>query len=328
MKGITVRGEKDDPVLVWEEMADLVAGPGELLVDVKATAVNRADLSQARGNYPPPPGASEILGLEMAGVVAAVGDDVTTWRVGDRVCALLPGGGYAEQVVVPAGMLTRIPDDWSFTDAAAIPEVWMTAYLNLFMEGGLQPGESALIHAGASGVGTAAIQLVNSAGSRAFVTAGSDEKLERCRELGATLTVNRKRDDFLTAVMEATDGAGVDVILDPVGAAYLERNIKALARFGRLIHIGLLSGSRAELDLGQVMGKRLMLKGSTLRTRPLAEKIDITKRIERDVWPKLVDGTFSPIVDTVFPIAEAQAAHQYVAEDRNVGKVILEVAGA
>ncbi len=328
MNGIMVRGEQDDPVLVWEEVADLAAGPGELLVDVRATAVNRADLSQARGNYPPPPGASEILGLEMAGVVAAVGEEVTGWQVGDRVCALLPGGGYAEQVVVPAGMLMRIPDDWSFTDAAAIPEVWMTAYLNLFLEGGLKSGESALIHAGASGVGTAAIQLVTATGSRAFVTAGSDEKLERCRELGATLTVNRKRDDFLTAVMKATDGVGVDVILDPVGAAYLERNIKALARFGRLVQIGLLSGSRAELDLGQVMGKRLMLKGSTLRTRPLAEKVDITRRIERDVWPKLVDGTFSPIVDTVFPIQEAQAAHQYVVEDRNVGKVILEVAPA
>lgn len=326
MKAIVVHGEKDAPVLMWEEVADLVAGPGELLIDVKATAVNRADLAQARGNYPPPPGASEILGLEMSGVVAGVGNDVDEWQVGDRACALLPGGGYAEQVVVPAGMLMRIPDDWSHVDAAAIPEVWMTAYLNLFMEGGLQEGETALIHAGASGVGTAAIQLVTAAGCRAFVTAGSDEKLERCRELGAVLAVNRKTGDFLTAVLEETDGAGVDVILDPVGAAYLEHNIKALARFGRLIHIGLLSGSRAELDLGQVMGKRLMLKGSTLRTRSLPEKIDITRRLERDVWPQLIAGTFLPIVDRVFPIEEAQAAHQYVVDDLNVGKVILQVA--
>lgn len=328
MKAIVVRGDKDNPQLVWEEVADLAAGPGELLVDVRATAVNRADLAQARGNYPPPPGASEILGLEMAGVVAELGEGVEDWKVGDRVCALLPGGGYAEQVSVPAGMLMPIPDHWSFADAAAIPEVWMTAYLNLFVEGRLQPGESVLIHAAASGVGTAAIQLVTEAGGRAFATAGSDEKLTRCRALGATVTVNRKTDDFLDIVLEATDGAGVDLILDPVGAAYLERNIKALARFGRLIQIGLLSGSKAELDLGQVMGKRLTLKGSTLRTRPVAEKIDITRGIERDVWPKLVNGTFQPIVDIVFPIADAQAAHDYVAADRNVGKVILEVAAA
>lgn len=328
MQAITVRGDRDKPVLLWDEVEDVAYGADEVLVDVRATAVNRADLSQARGNYPPPPGASEILGLEMAGVVRALGADVDDWQVGDRVCALLPGGGYAEQVAVPAGMLMRIPEHWSFREAAAVPEVWMTAYLNLFLEAGLKPGETALIHAGASGVGTAAIQLVVGSGSQAFVTAGTDEKLERCRALGASLAVNYKKDDFLPAIMETTGGEGVDVILDPVGAAYLGRNIRALARFGRLVQIGLLSGSKAELDLGQVMGKRLMLKGSTLRTRPVEEKIEITRLMEQDVWPKLRAGSYRPIVDTVFPIEQAQAAHQYVADDRNVGKVILEVGAA
>ncbi len=245
------------------------------------TAVNRADLSQARSNYPPPPGASKVLGLEMAGVVREVGTAVTGWQPGDRVCALLPGGGYAEQAAVPAEMLLRLPDDWSFAQGAAVPEVWYTAFVNLFIEGELQPGETALIHAGASGVGTAAIQLAVAFGSRAFVTVGSPEKQTTCRELGAELAVNRKVEGFLEPVRAATDGQGVHVILDPVGAAYLADNISALARYGRLVHIGLLSGAKAELDLGQVMGKRLRLIGSTLRNRPPAEKIAITRRFEQ-----------------------------------------------
>lgn len=325
MKAIVVRGEKENPLLVWEEAPDVSYGPAEVLVDVRAAAVNRADLMQARGNYPPPPGASEVLGLEMAGVIREVGADVAGWRPGDRVCALLPGGGYAQQVAVPAGMLLRLPDHWSFAEGAAVPEVWYTAYINLFQEGQLKPGEIALIHAGASGVGTAAIQLVVDAGARAFATAGNDDKVARCRALGADLAVNYKTQDFVAEVMAATGNEGVDVILDPVGGSYLARNIAVLRQFGRLVIIATLGGPKGELHVGRVLGKRLRIVGSTLRGRPVAEKIAITREFEATVWPKLAAGTLKPVIDTVFPITEAQAAHEYVAEDRNVGKVILEI---
>jgi putative PIG3 family NAD(P)H quinone oxidoreductase len=325
MNAIRVQGEKDNPTLVWGEAAEPVCGPDEVLVDVRAAAVNRADLWQARGHYPPPFGASEILGLEMAGVVREVGAAVQTFGSGDRVCALLPGGGYAERVAVPAGMLLRLPANWSFAQGAAVPEVWYTAYINLFDEGALKPGETALIHAGASGVGTAAIQLAVDAGARAFATAGSAEKVARCRELGAELAVNYKEADFVAEIMAATDGAGVDVILDPVGGGYLARNIALLKPFGRLVNIANLGGSRGELDMGRVLGRRLRLIGSTLRGRPVAEKIAITRRFEEQVWPKLADGRLRPIIDRVFPIDEAQAAHAYVLENRNIGKVILEI---
>lgn len=324
MKAISVQGDKKSPTLVWEESADIGYGPDEVLVAVRATAVNRADLSQARGNYPSPPGASEILGLEMAGTIREVGADVTGWRPGDRVCALLPGGGYAERVAVPAGMLLRLPDDWSFAQGAAVPEVWYTAYINLFDEGQLRASETALIHAGASGVGTAAIQLAVVAEARAIATAGSAEKVAFCRALGA-IAINYKEQDFLVEALAATDGQGVDVILDPVGGDYLARNVSALRRFGRLVNIGLLGGTKGELNMGQLLGKRLRVVGSTLRARPLAEKIAITRRFEADVWPKLVDGRLQPVIDKVFPITEAQAAHEYVLANRNIGKVILEL---
>ena len=327
MKGIVVHGEKGSPVLVWQEVADVVCGAGDVLVAVGATAVNRADLSQARGNYPPPPGASEILGLEMAGVIEAVGEGVTGWQVGDRVCALLPGGGYAETVVVPADMLMPVPQEWSLAQAAAIPEVWFTAYVNLFMEGHLQPSERALIHAGGSGVGTAAVQLVHSIGAEALVTAGAEAKLARCRKLGAVLAVNYKEEDFAQEVMTFTNGEGVDVVLDPVGAAYLDMNMQVLRRYGRLINIGLLSGAKTEMNMGLLIGKRLKLIGSTLRTRPLAEKIAITRQFSEQFWPKLISGELQPIIDTVFAIEEAQAAHEYVAADKNIGKVVLAVEG-
>ncbi len=324
MKAIGVHGDKENPLLVWESVPDVEYGSDEVLVEVRATAVNRADLSQARGNYPPPPGASDILGLEMAGVVSEVGQWVDGWRPGDRVCALLPGGGYAERAAVPAGMLLRLPDHWSFAQGAAVPEVWYTAYINLFDEGRLRAGETALIHAGASGVGTAAIQLALDAGARAIGTAGSDEKAAFCAELGA-IAINYKEQDFLAEVKKVSDGQGVDVILDPVGGSYLSRNIEALRRFGRLVNIGLLGGAKGELNMGHVLGKRLHIVGSTLRTRPLAEKIAITRRFEAEVWPKFTDGRLRPIVDTVFPITEAQAAHEYVQANRNIGKVILEI---
>ena len=323
MKAIIVQDEKGSPVLVWQDVADVEFSQDEVLVAVKATAVNRADLLQARGAYPPPPGASEILGLEMAGVIEAVGDSVADWQVGDRVCALLPGGGYAEKAAVPADMLMRLPDEWTFAQGTAVPEVWFTAFVNLFLEGDLKSGETALIHAGASGVGTAGIQLAKAVGATVFVTAGAPEKLRRCRELGAALAINYKEEDFLTAVQEATEGKGVDVILDPVGGSYLQRNVAALARFGRLVNIGLLGGMVGEMSVALLLRNRLKIVGSTLRTRPLAEKIDITQQFSQRFWPSLAAGDLQPIIDSVFPIAEAQQAHEYVAANKNTGKVVL-----
>lgn len=325
MKAIVVTDEKQNPQLVWQDVPDVTFGAGEALVRVRATAVNRADLLQARGGYAPPPGASEILGLEIAGIIEAMGADVTDWQVGDRVCALLPGGGYAELASVPAGMLMPLPDGWKFEMGTAVPEVWFTAYVNLFLEGRLQSGETALIHAGASGVGTAAIQLARATGAAVFVTAGSEAKLAACRDLGAALAVNYKTQDFLAQVMAATNDAGVDVILDPVGGSYLAKNVAALRPFGRLVNIGLLGGVTGELNMAHLLRKRLQIVGSTLRSRPVSEKIEITRQFTNRFWPLLRDGRLRPIIDTTFPIENAQAAHQYVAQNRNTGKVILVV---
>ena len=326
MKAIAVKGDRQNPVLVWESVPDVEPGPEEVLVDVRATAVNRADLLQARGGYSAPAGASDILGLEMAGVITAVGEDVEEdWQVGDRVCALLPGGGYAEQVAVPGGMLLKLPKVWSFAMGAAVPEVWYTAYVNLFLEGELVAGETVLIHAGASGVGTAAIQLANAAESTVFVTAGSEEKLLACRKLGAELAINYKQDDFWAKVMTATQDQGVDLILDPVGGGYLDRNVRSLKRFGRLVNIGQLGGSHGEMNMGLLLGKRLRIIGSTLRSRSPAEKIKITKQFEAGYWPLLRSGELKPIIDITFPIEQAHEAHKYVAQNKNIGKVILLV---
>lgn len=325
MKAIIVQGDKENPALVWQDVPDVTHGADEVLVAVKATAVNRADLAQARGNYPPPPGASNILGLEMAGVIEAVGENVRDWHIGDQVCALLPGGGYAEKAAVPAGMLMPLPEDWRFTLGAAIPEVWFTAYVNLFLEGGLQAGETVLIHAGASGVGTAAIQLAKVSGARVFVTAGSADKLARCRELGAKLAINYKEQDFVGAAQAATGGDGVDLIIDPVGGDYLDRNVRTLRPFGRLVNIGLLGGIRGEMNMALLLRKRLRIVGSTLRGRPLAEKIAITQQFSERFWPLLRSGELQPIIDATFPIEQAQEAHAHVAQDKNIGKVILRL---
>lgn len=323
MKAIVVHQQDGKPFLSWEEVSDVDFGADEVLLEVKATAVNRADLSQARGNYPPPSGVTDVLGLEAAGVVAAVGRDVQGWQEGDRACALLPGGGYAEQVAVPAGMLLRIPEDWSFEQAAAVPEVWLTAMVNLFNEGRLQRGESVLIHAGGSGVGTAAIQLAHHEGARVFITAGTEQKLARGRELGAELAINYKKEDFAEKVLAATGGKGVDLILDPVGADYVARNLHVLAAGGRLVQIGLLSGRKAEIDLGLILGKSLTIIGSRLRPRPVAEKIELTDQFRTRFWPLLQQGVLQPIIDAVFPLADAAEAHEYVRQNRNIGKVIL-----
>lgn len=326
MKGIVVHQVEGAPALRLEEVEDITHGPDEVLVDIKATAVNRADLMQAQGNYPPPPGASEILGLEMAGVVTAIGENVSDIAVGDRVAALLSGGGYATRIAVHHQLLFKLPDHWSFEMGAAVPEVWLTAYVNLFLEGELQPGEAVLIHAGGSGVGTAAVQLAREAGARPMVTAGTAEKLDTCRTLGAELGINYKKEDFLETIMGATDGQGVDLVLDPVGAGYFQRNLNVLKRHGRLVMIGLLSGVKTEVNLAPILIKNLKIKGSTLRARPLAEKITITAGFIDRFWPLFLDGTLQPIVDTTFPLAEAQQAHAYVAANKNTGKVVLVIA--
>ena len=330
MYAIQVQANQDDRPLHWQQTVDPVYSPDEVLVDIHATALNRADLMQRAGNYPPPPGASDILGLEMAGVIAEVGANVTGWQVGNRVCALLTGGGYAERVAVPHQMLIRMPDEWNFGQAAAIPEVFLTAFVNLFMEANIQPGEVALVHGGASGVGTAAIQMLRAAGNPVIVTASTSEKLARCAELGADLTINYKEEDFVARVRDFTakhkdDTAGVDVIMDMVGADYLARNLSLLKLRGRLVLISLLSGAKAEINLGLLMRSRLQLIGSVLRSRSLDEKMAILDGFRAQFWPLLEDGTIQPIIDAVYPITEADAAQQHMAANKNIGKIILKV---
>jgi len=325
MKAIVVGKSDKEPILSWQDVPDISYGPEQVLVDIKATAVNRADLLQAQGLYPPPDGESEILGLEMCGEVAAVGAAAKGWQIGDRVLGLLSGGGYAQQVAVHPQMLIRLPDDWSFTEGAAVPEVWLTAFSNLFMEAGLQAGEKVLIHAGGSGVGTAGLQLAAAADATVYVTAGAEDKLDKCRELGAGLAVNYKTQDFFREVMDVTGEQGVDIILDPVGGDYLARNLNLLRINGRLVIIGLLGGSAAEINLGAVLGKSLRVIGTRLRARPLTEKISITQRFKERFWPLLETGRLRPVIDRVFPIAEAQSAHGRVRQNLNTGKVILEM---
>ena len=323
MKAIVVRQKADKPLLEWDDVEDVMYGTDEVLVEIRASAVNRADLSQARGNYPPPAGVTDILGLEASGIVKAVGSEVTQWKVGDRVCCLLPGGGYAERVAVPAGMLMRLPDNWSFEQGAAIPEVWLTAFVNLFLEGTLREGETVLVHAGGSGVGTAAIQLARVSGATVLITAGAEEKLETGRTLGASLGVNYKEHDFSETVRAFTSGAGVDLILDPVGADNFTRDIELLREHGRLVVIGLLSGGQAQISLGHVLAKSLRIIGSRLRPRPVDEKIAITTAFVDRYWPLFEAGTLKPVIDRVFPMSEADEAHNYVLQNRNIGKVIL-----
>ena len=310
--------------LLWTEAPNLAPGPAEILIDVKATAINRADLMQRKGLYPPPPGAPQTMGLECAGVVAAVGRDVTHHQVGDRVCALLAGGGYAEQAVVDQGSALKMPENLSFEQAAAIPEVFATAWLNLFIEAGLQPGERVVLHAGASGVGTAAIQLCRAFGSESFVTAGAADKIEACLKLGAKGGQNRREGGFIDA-LRALWPQGADVILDPVGASYLAENLEALTLNGRLVLIGLMGGSRSEIDLAKLMMKRLRVVGSTLRARPLEEKASIMAELGQYVWPKISQGEIVPIIQQVFPIQAASEAHELVASDETIGKVVLKV---
>jgi putative PIG3 family NAD(P)H quinone oxidoreductase len=316
MKAILIPTPGGPEALVFGEAPEPALRDGEVLVRVRATAVNRADLLQAAGKYPPPAGESEILGLEAAGVVD--GTD-------ERVCFLLPGGGYAEQVAVPRGMLMPIPGDLSFEEAAAIPEAWFTAYLNLFREGALAAGEVVLVHAAASGVGTAAIQLAKDAGANVVATVRSAAKAEPLAVLGADLVVDTTTGGFAEAVEERFGKSSVGLVLDPVGGATLAQNVRVMARCGRLVLIATMGGGSAELDLRAVLSKRLRIVGSTLRARALAEKADLTAAFVRDILPGFADGRFRPLVDSVFPLEHAAEAHRRMAANVNVGKIVLKV---
>ncbi|CEH31260.1 NADPH:quinone oxidoreductase [Aneurinibacillus migulanus] len=309
-------GESDEPIM----------GDDELLVSVQATALNRADLLQKRGLYPPPKGASDIMGLEMAGVVEKAGKNTTGFKLGDRVCALLPGGGYAERVTIPADMAIRIPDHFSFVQAAAIPEVFLTAYLNLFWLGGLRKDHTVLIHAGASGVGTAAIQLVREAGGTSIVTAGSEEKRRTCLDLGASLAIDYKEGPFKPKIKEATDGQGVNIILDFIGAPYWEQNLSCLAIDGRLIIIGTIGGSKVpEFNLGQLLSRRLQVIGTALRSRSVKDKIALTKEFVEFAMPRFADGRMKPIIDSVWDLEQIQEAHTYMENNKNTGKIVIQI---
>ncbi len=314
--------------LLWQEVPDVAPEHGEVLIKVSSAGVNRADLLQAAGKYPPPPGASDILGLEVSGIVAAVGGGVTEWSVGQEVCALLAGGGYAEYVAVPAGQVMPIPPGVSVHDAAALPEVACTVWSNIVSAGALTPGEVLLVHGGASGIGTHAIQIAHALGATVAATAGSPAKLDLCREFGADIVISYRDDDFVNRIREATGGAGADVILDIMGAAYLDRNLDALAPDGRLVIIGMQGGVKAELNIGKVMTKRLRVIGTTLRARPVGGahgKSAIVDEVVASVWPMIGDGRVKPVIGGRYPITEAAEAHRALASGQTYGKILLTV---
>ena len=326
MRAVTVSEPGGPDVLGWGEVPDPVCGEGEVIVDVVATAVNRADLLQRQGFYPPPPGASDILGLECSGIVSEVGPGVTGWSEGDEVCALLSGGGYAERVAVPAGQLLPRPAGVELATAAALPEVVCTVWSNVFLLAGLRRGENFLVHGGSSGIGTMAIQLAARTGARVLTTAGTAAKLDVCRELGAEVGINYREEDFVDRVLEETDGAGVDVILDNMGAKYLMRNVDSLSTGGRLVSIGMQGGTKAELDLARLMRKRASVHATTLRSRPATgrgSKAEIVAAVLHDVWPDVERGVVRPIVDRRLPMARVAEAHRVVEASEHVGKVLL-----
>lgn len=324
MLAIVVDTDSPQRTLRWEEVADPIAAAGEAIVDIHATAVNRADLLQRAGHYPPPPGAPDILGLEMAGTILDTGG-AGQFAVGDRVCALLSGGGYAERVAIDHRLLLPVPDDWPLTRAAALPEVFLTAFLNLFLEAQLQEGETVLIHAGASGVGSAGIQMARHAGCRVLASAGNDLKRERCRQFGAEFVCDSRDEDFSAQISDHLGDDGVDVILDVAGGSHLPRNLRCLAPRGRLVLLSLLGGRQSEIDLGLVLTRRLRIIGSLLRSRPVDEKAQIVTAFRERFWDLLMSGAISPVVDRVLPIVDAEEAHQVLTANANVGKVVLEV---
>ncbi len=327
MHAITITKPGGPDALSWAEVPDPVPGPGEVLVAVAASGVNRADTLQREGFYPPPPGAPPFPGLECSGRIVMVGQDVTGWKAGDEVCALLSGGGYAEKVAVPAGQLLPVPAGVGLIEAAGLPEVTCTVYANVFMLAGLRPGETLLVHGGASGIGTMAIQLGRAHGAAVACTAGSKEKLTRCRELGADLAVSYRDEDFVEAVrgfaQSISSRAGADVILDIMGASYLARNVQALATGGRLVVIGRQGGSRAELDLGELQHRRASVHATSLRARPAGEKAEIVAAVREHVWPLIASGEVAAVIDHTLPMAGAADAHRAFETGAHIGKILL-----
>jgi putative PIG3 family NAD(P)H quinone oxidoreductase len=315
----------DPEVLRVAEVPDPVPAPGEVLLRVRATALNRADLLQRRGLYPPPPGAPDILGMEAAGEIESITDGVSGWQPGQRVCALLAGGGYAERVAVPAGQLMAIPDNIDTISAGAIPEVFITAHDALLTRARLQAGETALVHGGAGGVGTAAIQVAKRFGARVVVTAGSPERVQRCRDLGADEGIDYREEDFAERIAQITGGRGAEVILDIIGAAYLERNLRSLAVEGRLVVIGLQGGVRAEIDLNTLLARRATLVGSTMRARSPAQKVQTVRRAAEDLLPGFADGSLRPVIERVLPLDQVVEAHRLMEDGHPFGKVVLAV---
>jgi len=324
MKAVVVEKPGDENVLKLAEVPEPSIKPDEILIRVRAAGLNRADILQRLGFYPPPPGASEIIGMEVAGEVVAVSDSVKGWKVGDRAMALIPGGGYAEKAVAHFGSAMKIPAALSFEEAAGIPEVFLTVFLNFFMLAGIKRGETALIHGGGSGIGTASILLLKEAGVRVIVTAGSDEKCDQCRKLGADVAINYRSGPFAAAVKTATEGRGVDAILDSIGGAYLAGNIDSLAQGGRLVLIGLMQGTRAELDLATVLMRHLKIFGSTLRNRSADEKAQIVTAFLERFGAALEAGKLRPPIYKVTPAADAPTAHRMMQSSEHFGKIVLK----
>ena len=310
-------------VLTPVERPDPIAGPGELLIQVMAAGINRPDVMQRRGGYSPPAGASDLPGLEVAGTVKAVGSGVTGWSVGDRVCALVAGGGYASLCVAPAPQCLPIPERFDFITAAAIPETFFTVWTNVFDRGHLRAGETALFHGGSSGIGTTAIQLAVARGARVFATAGSEEKCRACESLGAEKAINYRSEDFVEAVMRLTGGRGVDLILDMVGGDYVARNLASLAIDGRLVQIALMGGGSAPIDFGRLLARRLTVTGSTLRPRTVAEKGAIAAALREHVWPLFAAGKVTPVIFRTFPLSDASQAHALMESSGHIGKIVL-----
>jgi putative PIG3 family NAD(P)H quinone oxidoreductase len=325
MIAIEIREPGEPDVLVPVERPRPSPAPGEVLIKVAAAGVNRPDVMQRRGKYPPPPGASDIPGLEIAGVIAAVGAGVDGLQPGDAVCALVAGGGYAEYCVAPAPQCLPIPQGVDMPTAAAIPETFFTVWTNVFDRGRLQPAESLLVHGGASGIGTTAIQLARAFGARVFATAGTSEKCAACERIGAERAINYRDSDFVPVVLELTGNGGVDVVLDMVGAEYFPRNLQVLALDGRLVEIATQRGAKAELNIAYVMQRRLTITGSTLRARPVAEKAVIAAALRRNVWPLLDRGVVRPVVHKIFPLERAVDAHRMMEAGEHIGKLVLAV---
>lgn len=323
MRAITIPVPGGPEALVLAEVPDPEPGPDDVVVDVVAAGVNRADTSQREGRYDPPPGTSPYPGMECSGRISAVGRDIESWAVGDEVCALVTGGAYADKVVVPVGQLMPVPRGIGLVEAAALPEVTCTVWANVFMAAGLRPGEVFLVHGGSSGIGTMAIQLAHELGARVAVTAGSADKLEACRALGADILVNYKEQDFVEVVQQETGGAGADVVLDNMGAEYLARNIAVLARGGRLVVIGFQGGTKAELDLWVMARKRLAVIAALLRSRPPEEKAVIVRSTVQHVWPQVEAGAVHPVIHATYPLADAAEAHRVMESSTHVGKLLL-----